>query len=303
MSERLRIKIPGLDLKNPIIPASGCFAFGIEYAELYDISKLGAIMIKAATKEARFGNPTPRVAETSSGMLNAIGLQNPGVDEIISNQLKKLEKYVPIIANVAGSDIEDYIYVADKISKSPNVKALELNISCPNVKHGGIQFGTDPNVARNLTEKVKAVSSVPVYVKLSPNVTDIVAMAKAVEAGGADGLTMINTLVGVVLDRKTGKPIIANTTGGLSGPAIKPVAIRMVYQVAQAVNIPIIGMGGVIDEWDVIDFISAGASAVAVGTANFTDPFVCPKIIDNLESTLDELGVNYILDLKGRAFK
>ena len=304
MSERLRIQIPGLDLKNPIMPASGCFAFGIEYVELYDISKLGAIMIKAATKEARFGNPTPRVAETSSGMLNAIGLQNPGVDEIISNQLKKLEKYdVPIIANVAGSDIEDYVYVADKISKSPNVKALELNISCPNVKHGGIQFGTDPNVARNLTEKVKAVSSVPVYVKLSPNVTDIVAMAKAVEAGGADGLTMINTLVGIVLDRKTGKPIIANTTGGLSGPAIKPVAIRMVYQVAQAVNIPIIGMGGVMDEWDVIDFISAGASAVAVGTANFTDPFVCPKIIDNLESALDELGVNHILDLKGRAFR
>ena len=304
MSERLRIEIPGLDLKNPIMPASGCFAFGIEYVELYDISKLGAIMIKAATKEARFGNPTPRVAETSSGMLNAIGLQNPGVDEIISNQLKKLEKYdVPIIANVAGSDIEDYVYVADKISKSSNVKALELNISCPNVKHGGIQFGTDPNVARNLTEKVKAVSSVPVYVKLSPNVTDIVAMAKAVEASGADGLTMINTLVGIVLNRKTGKPIIANTTGGLSGPAIKPVAIRMVYQVAQAVNIPIIGMGGVMDEWDVIDFISAGASAVAVGTANFTDPFVCPKIIDNLESALDELGVNHILDLKGRAFR
>ena len=304
MSERLRIRIPGLDLKNPIMPASGCFAFGIEYVELYDISKLGAIMIKAATKEARFGNPTPRVAETSSGMLNAIGLQNPGVDEIISNQLKKLEKYdVPIMANVAGSDIEDYVYVADKISKSPNVKALELNISCPNVKHGGIQFGTDPNVARNLTKKVKAASSVPVYVKLSPNVTDIVAMAKAVETGGADGLTMINTLVGMVLDRKTGKPIIANTTGGLSGPAIKPVAIRMVYQVAQAVNIPIIGMGGVMDEWDVIDFISAGASAVAVGTANFTDPFVCPKIINNLESTLDKLGVNHILDLKGRAFK
>mgnify|MGYP000130404894 FL=1 len=301
MSERLRVQIPGLDLKNPIMPASGCFAFGIEYAELYDISKLGAIMIKAATKEARFGNPTPRVAETSSGMLNAIGLQNPGVDEIISNQLKKYD--VPIIANVAGSDIDDYVYVADKISKSPNVKALELNISCPNVKHGGIQFGTDPNVARNLTEKVKAVSSVPVYVKLSPNVTDIVAMAKAVEAGGADGLTMINTLIGIVLDRKTGKPIIANTTGGLSGPAIKPVAIRMVYQVAQAVNIPIIGMGGVMGEWDVIDFISAGASAVAVGTANFTDPFVCPKIIDNLESALNKLGVNHILDLKGRAFK
>lgn len=301
---RLNIELPGLSLKNPIMPASGCFAFGIEYAEIYDISKLGAIIIKATTKEPRFGNETPRVAETSSGMLNAIGLQNPGVEEVMNNQLKKLEKYdVPIIANIAGSEIYDYIYVAEKISKAPNVKALELNISCPNVKHGGIQFGTDPTTARNLTEKVKEVSSVPVYVKLSPNVTDIVAMARAVEEGGADGLTMINTLVGMALDKKTGKPIIANVTGGLSGAAIKPVAIRMVYQVAQAVNIPIIGMGGVMDEWDVIEFISAGASAVAVGTANFTDPFVCPKIIENLPNALDKLGVNHILDLKGRAFR
>lgn len=301
---RLNIELPGLSLKNPIMPASGCFAFGIEYAEIYDISKLGAIMIKATTKEPRFGNETPRVAETSSGMLNAIGLQNPGVEEVMNNQLKKLEKYdVPIIANIAGSEIYDYIYVAEKISKAPNVKALELNISCPNVKHGGIQFGTDPTTARNLTEKVKEVSSVPVYVKLSPNVTDIVAMARAVEEGGADGLTMINTLVGMALDKKTGKPIIANVTGGLSGAAIKPVAIRMVYQVVQAVNIPIIGMGGVMDEWDVIEFISAGASAVAVGTANFTDPFVCPKIIENLPNVLDKLGVNHILDLKGRAFR
>lgn len=283
MNDRLRVKIPGLDLKNPIMPASGCFAFGIEYAEIYDISKLGAIMIKAATKEERFGNPTPRVAETASGMLNAIGLQNPGVEEIVKNQLKQLEKYdVPIIANVAGSYIDDYVYVAEKISKSPNVKALELNISCPNVKCGGIQFGTDPYIAKELTEKVKEASSVPVYVKLSPNITDIVAMAQAVEAGGADGITMINTLIGMRLDRITGKPIIANLTGGLSGPAIKPVAIRMIYQVAQAVNIPIIGMGGIMDEWDVIDFISAGASAVAIGTANFTDPLICPKIIEAL---------------------
>lgn len=304
MNERLRIQLPGLDLKNPIMPASGCFAFGIEYAELYDISKLGAIMIKAATKEARYGNPTPRVAETASGMLNAIGLQNPGVDIIVENYLKELEKYdVPIIANVAGSDIDDYIYVAEKISKASNVKALELNISCPNVKCGGIQFGTDPIVAKMLTEKVKAVSSVPVYVKLSPNVTDIVAMARAVEEGGADGITMINTLIGMRLDRKTGRPIIANLTGGLSGPAIKPVAIRMIYQVAQAVKIPIIGMGGIVDEWDVVDFISAGASAVAIGTANFTDPLVCPKIIDSLPKVLDELGVNHILEIRGRSFK
>ncbi len=304
MRERLRIKIPGLDLKNPIIPASGCFAFGIEYAELYDISILGAIMIKATTKEAKFGNPTPRVAETSSGMLNAIGLQNPGLKEVMNNQLKKLEKYdVPIIANIAGNEEEDYVYVAEKISKAPNVKALELNISCPNVKHGGIQFGTDPATAKRLTQKVKAVSSVPVYVKLSPNVTDIVAMAKAVEEGGADGITMINTLIGMELDRKTGKPILANKTGGLSGAAIKPVAIRMVYQVAQAVSIPIIGMGGIMDEWDVIDFISAGASAVAIGTANFTNPYICPEIIANLEKVLDELGVNHILELRGRSYK
>lgn len=304
MNNRLRVQIPGLDLKNPIIPASGCFAFGIEYANFYDLSKLGAIMMKAATKEKRNGNPTPRIAETSSGMLNAIGLQNPGVHKIIEEKLPKLEKYdVPIIANVAGSEIDDYVYVAEHISKSPNVKALELNISCPNVKHGGIQFGTDPETAKNLTKKVKAVSSVPVYVKLSPNVADIVSMAKAVQAGGADGITMINTLVGMRLDKKTGKPIIANLTGGLSGPAIKPVAIRMVYQVAQAVNIPIIGMGGIMNEWDVIDFISAGASAVAIGTANFTDPYICPKIIGKLPYALDELGVNHILDLKGRSFK
>ncbi|RIY38844.1 dihydroorotate dehydrogenase [Psittacicella gerlachiana] len=304
MSERLKINLPGLELKNPIMPASGCFAFGLEYAQFYDLSKLGAIMIKAATKEPRFGNPTPRVAETSAGMLNAIGLQNPGVHAILEEKLPALEAYdVPIIANVAGSEIEDYVYVAQHISQAPNVKALELNISCPNVKHGGIQFGTDPQVAAELVRRVKAVSQVPVYVKLSPNVTDIVAMAKAVEEAGADGITMINTLVGMRLDPKTGQPIIANKTGGLSGPAIKPIAIRMVYQVAQAVKIPIIGMGGVSDAWDVIDFISAGASAVAVGTANFTDPYVCPKIIEQLETILDELKVNHILELKDRAWR
>lgn len=209
MSNRLKIDLPGLELKNPIMPASGCFAFGLEYAQFYDLSKLGAIMIKAATKEKRLGNPTPRVAETSSGMLNAIGLQNPGVHKIMEEKLSELSKYdVPIIANVAGSEVDEYVYVAENISKATNVKALELNISCPNVKCGGIQFGTDPETAKFLTERVKAVSSVPVYVKLSPNVTDIVAMAKAVEAGGADGITMINTLIGTRLDRKTGKQIL-----------------------------------------------------------------------------------------------
>ncbi len=300
----LNVKLPGLDLKNPIIPASGCFGFGEEYAKLYDLSILGSIMIKAATLEPRRGNPTPRVAEVSSGMLNAIGLQNPGVDKIIEEKLPFLQQFnIPIIANVAGSSEEEYVEVARRISRAHPIAALELNISCPNVKEGGIAFGSDPETAKRLTRLVKEVSAVPVYVKLSPNVTDIKAMAKAVEEGGADGITMINTLVGMRLDKKSGKPIIANKTGGLSGAAIKPVAIRMIYEVSQVVNIPIIGMGGIYDEWDVIDFISAGASAVAVGTANFTDPYVCKKIIENLEKALDELGVNHLLELKGRAYR
>jgi dihydroorotate dehydrogenase (NAD+) catalytic subunit len=254
--------------------------------------------------EPRFGNPTPRVAETSAGMLNAIGLQNPGLEKVISNELPWLSQYdVPIIANVAGSVEEDYIEVARSISKVSNVHALELNISCPNVKTGGIAFGTIPEVAKQLTRKVKEVSDVPVYVKLSPNVTNIVEMAKAVEAGGADGLTMINTLVGMRLDLKTGKPILANRTGGLSGPAIKPVALRMIYEVSQAVNIPIIGMGGIESAEDVIEFFYAGASAVAVGTANFVDPFVCPTIIDELPLLLDQLGYEHISECRGRSWQ
>lgn len=301
---RLAMTLPGLELKNPIMPASGCFGFGKEYGNLYDLSQLGAIMIKATTEEMRYGNPTPRVAETSSGMLNAIGLQNPGLQGVLTNELPWLEKFdVPIIANVAGSETADYVEVAKQISKASNVHALELNISCPNVKCGGILFGTDPEIAKELTAAVKAVSSVPVYVKLSPNVTDIKAMALAVEAGGADGITMINTLVGMRLDEKTGKPVIANKTGGLSGPAIKPVAIRMVYEVSQVVNIPIIGMGGVTCVQDVVDFLSAGASAVAVGTANFVDPFICPTIIEQLPAKLDELGIDHISELVGRSHR
>jgi dihydroorotate dehydrogenase (NAD+) catalytic subunit len=301
---RLNIALPGLNLKNPIMPASGCFGFGREYSQFYDLSQLGAIMIKATTVEPRFGNPTPRVAETSAGMLNAIGLQNPGLEKVISNELPWLSQYdVPIIANVAGSVEEDYIEVARSISKVSNVHALELNISCPNVKTGGIAFGTIPEVAKQLTRKVKEVSDVPVYVKLSPNVTNIVEMAKAVEAGGADGLTMINTLVGMRLDLKTGKPILANRTGGLSGPAIKPVALRMIYEVSQAVNIPIIGMGGIESAEDVIEFFYAGASAVAVGTANFVDPFVCPTIIDELPLLLDQLGYEHISECRGRSWQ
>lgn len=301
---RLNVELPGLKLKNPIMPASGCFGFGREYSQFYDLSVLGAIMIKATTLEPRFGNPTPRVAETTSGMLNAIGLQNPGLEKVMSEELPFLSHFdVPIIANVAGSLEEDYVAVAKQISTAPNVHALELNISCPNVKTGGIAFGTIPEVARELTRKVKEVSEVPVYVKLSPNVTNIVEMAKAVEAGGADGLTMINTLVGMRLDLKTGRPILANKTGGLSGPAIKPVAIRMIYEVSQAVNIPIIGMGGIESAADVIEHFYAGASAVAVGTANFVDPFVCPAIIEELPELLVNLGFEHINECTGRSWK
>lgn len=300
----LAIKLPGLELKNPIMPASGCFGFGKEYAQLYDLSQLGAIMIKATTVETRLGNPTPRVAETASGMLNAIGLQNPGLEGVVGSELPWLEQFdVPIIANVAGTTAEDYVEVAEEISKAPNVHALEINISCPNVKQGGITFGTDPDVARELTQAVKAVSSVPVYIKLSPNVTNIVSIAKAVEAGGADGLTMINTLLGMRMDTKTGRPVIANITGGLSGPAIKPVALRMVYEVSQHTDLPIIGMGGIADVDDVIDFLSAGASAVAVGTANFINPFVCPEIIGKLPERLHELGFDSAEDLIGRSHR
>lgn len=301
---KLHMELPGLSLKNPIMPASGCFGFGKEYSHLYDLNVLGSIMIKATTVETRFGNPTPRVAETHAGMLNAIGLQNPGLEHVMNNELKWLEQFdLPIIANVAGSQEEDYVEVAKQISTAPNVAALELNISCPNVKEGGIAFGTDPETAKRLTKKVKEASQVPVYVKLSPNVTNIVEMAKAVENGGADGITMINTLLGMRLDLKTAKPILANKTGGLSGPAIKPVAIRMVHEVSQQVNVPIIGMGGVTCAEDVIEFFYAGASAVAVGTANFVDPFVCPTIIDELPSLLDELGYDHISECIGRSWK
>lgn len=299
----LEISLPGLSLKNPIMPASGCFGFGREYSGLYDLNQLGAIMIKATTLEPRFGNPTPRVAETTAGMLNAIGLQNPGLDKVLNEELTWLEQFdVPIIANVAGSLEEDYVEVAKEISKAKNVHALELNISCPNVKTGGIAFGTIPEVAKNLTKKVKEVSEVPVYVKLSPNVTNIVEMAKAVEDGGADGLTMINTLLGMRLDLKTAQPILANKSGGLSGPAIKPVAIRMIHEVSQHVSLPIIGMGGVQSAEDVIEYFYAGASAVAVGTANFVDPFVCPKIIEELPVLLQELGFDHISECTGRSW-
>ncbi|MCF6137042.1 dihydroorotate dehydrogenase [Pseudalkalibacillus berkeleyi] len=301
---KLAIQLPGLSMKNPIMPASGCFGFGREFADLYNLNQLGAIAIKATTEEMRFGNPTPRVAETPGGMLNAIGLQNPGLENVINKELPFLSEYdVPILANIAGTKTEDYVRVAEQVSKAPNVTAIELNISCPNVKEGGISFGTDPNIAAALTKAVKEASEVPVYVKLSPNVSDITEIAVAVEQAGADGLSMINTLLGMRIDLKSEKPVIANRTGGLSGPAIKPVAIRMIYEVSQRVSIPIIGMGGIHSAEDVLEYFLAGASAVAVGTANFVNPYVCPEIIEELHEIMSEKRIDHISDLIGRSWK
>ena len=300
----LSVKLPGLNLKNPIIPASGCFGFGREFAELYDLSILGGIAIKSATPEDRFGNPTPRIAETPMGMLNAIGLQNHGVDYIIENELPWLAQFdTEIIANVAASTEQGYVEVIEKLNYSDVVKAYELNISCPNVSHGGIGLGTDCLLAANVTKMAVAAAKKPVYVKLTPNVTNIVEIAKSVEEAGAAGIVLINTLLGMRLDLKTGKPILANKTGGLSGPAIKPIAVRMVYQCAQAVNIPIIGVGGITSSEDVLEFLYAGASAVEVGAQNFVDPFVCPKIIEDLPKTLERYGNHSLQDAIGRSFR
>lgn len=297
----LRVKLPGLDMKNPVIPASGTFGFGYEFTRFYDINILGSIMLKGTTLEPRYGNPLPRIAEGPSGMLNAIGLQNPGVDAVINEELEKLRPHYQdkVIANIGGSAVNDYVETAKRISQHDMVGALELNISCPNVHSGGIQFGTDPEMAAEVTRKVKAVSQKPVYVKLSPNVTDIVAMAKAVEAAGADGISMINTLVGMRFNLKTGKPIIANGTGGYSGPAIFPVALRMVHQVSKAVSIPVIGMGGISCAQDVIEMMIAGASAVAIGCQNLVDPYACQTIIHDLNEELDRMGIKDINDIVG----
>ncbi|SFJ94000.1 dihydroorotate dehydrogenase (NAD+) catalytic subunit [Halobacillus dabanensis] len=296
----LSVNLPGLSLKNPVMPASGCFGFGKEFAQFYDLEELGAVIMKAATGSQRFGNATPRVAETASGMLNAIGLQNPGVDQIITDEVPFLkERQVPIIANVAGSTVEEYVTVTGKISE--HVDAIELNISCPNVKEGGVQFGTDATLAAEVTAEVVSASHVPVYVKLSPNVTDIVEMAQAVESAGASGLSMVNTLTGMRINPKTRKPIIANGTGGLSGAAIKPISIRMIHQVYQAVDLPIIGMGGIESADDVIEYLLAGANAVAIGSANFKNPFICKEIIDELPETLEKYGFSKIDDVIGGA--
>lgn len=293
----LSIDLPGLHLKNPIIPASGCFGFGREYAEFYDLSILGGIAIKSATLLERYGNKGIRIAETPMGMLNSIGLQNKGVKHIIENELPFLAQYdTEIIANVAGASEEEYLEVIKALNDEEVVKAFELNISCPNVKLGGIGLGTSPELAYNITKKAKEVSKKPTYVKLSPNVTDIVSIALAVEKAGADGLVLINTLLGMKIDLRSGKPLLGNITGGLSGPCIKPVAIRMVYQVAKATKLPIIGVGGISNSEDVLEFLNAGASAVEVGAANFSNPLVCKEIIEDLPDTLIKYGYKSLKD-------
>ena len=293
---RLAVKLPGLDLKNPIMPASGTFGFGdVSAAKKFDLNELGALVVKTTTPEPRDGNPNPKIAVLDNGVINAVGLQNPGVDVVVSEKLVALkEKYpqLPIIGSVGGSTLDDYVEVAKKLSDSNLVTALELNISCPNVHEGGMSFGTDPKTAAKLTRAVKEVSAVPVYVKLSPNVTDVVAIAQAVKQAGADGLTMINTLMWMSLDLKTRKSVLGNLTGGFSGHSIKPIAIRMIYQVSHAVDIPIIGVGGIKSAKDVIEMYLAGASAVQVGTAHFYDPLICPHLIEELPSLMDELQID-----------
>ncbi len=299
----LKVKIPGMDLDNPIIPASGTFGFGYEFAKFYDINKLGSISLKGTTPEYRYGNPLSRIAETPEGMINAIGLQNPGMERVCNEELVKLAQVFnkKAIANVGGNSIEDYVACASKLAQEEIIGAIELNVSCPNVKCGGIQFGTDPEMLKQVVGAVKAAINKPLYVKLSPNVTNIVEMAQAVEAAGADAIVMINTLIGMRIDIHKASPVIANKMGGLSGPAIKPVAVRMIYQVYQAVNIPIIGIGGVTSAEDVIEMMMAGAVAVQVGSQNLVDPWACEKIIDELPELVTKLGYENINQVVGRA--
>ncbi|MBQ5897743.1 MAG: dihydroorotate dehydrogenase [Oscillospiraceae bacterium] len=299
--ERLKVNLCGIEMDNPIIPASGTFGYGYEFAELYDINMLGTFSFKGTTKDPRFGNPTPRIAECTAGMINAVGLQNPGVEKVIGEELPKLAKCFnkKVMANVSGFSVEDYAYTCEKLDKCDQVGWLEVNISCPNVHGGGMSFGTSPEAAATIVKAVKAVTTKPVIVKLSPNVTDIVAIAKACEEAGADGLSLINTLMGMRIDLKTKKPVIANKMGGFSGPAIFPVAVKMVYQVAQAVKIPIVGMGGVSCAEDVIELMLAGATAVQVGAANLVDPYICRDIINDLPRVMDKYGINNLSEIIG----
>ena len=297
----LKVNLCGIELDNPIIPASGTFGYGYEFAELYDINCLGSFSFKGTTKDPRFGNPTPRIAECSAGMINAVGLQNPGVDKVISEELPKLKQcfHKPVMANVSGFSVEDYAYTCERLDKEEQVGWLEVNISCPNVHGGGMSFGTSPEAAATVTAAVKKVTTKPVIIKLSPNVTDIVSIAKACEEAGADGISLINTLLGMRIDLRTKKPVIANKMGGFSGSAIFPVAVRMVYQVAHAVKIPVVGMGGVTTAEDVIEMMLAGATAVEVGAANLVDPYACYNMVQELPAVMERYGIKSLSEIIG----
>ena len=296
-----KVNLCGIEMSNPIIPASGTFGFGYEYAELYDINELGTFSFKGTTRDPRFGNPTPRIAECYSGMINAVGLQNPGVDKVIAEELPRLKACFnkPVMANVSGFSVEDYAYTCEKLDKEEQIGWLEVNVSCPNVHGGGMSFGTQPEAAAEVTKAVKAVTTKPVIIKLSPNVTDIVSIAKACEEAGADGISLINTLLGMRINLRTRQPVIANKMGGFSGPAIFPVAVRMVYQVANAVNIPVVGMGGVSSAEDVIEMMLAGATAVEIGAANLVNPYVCRDIIHDLPEVMKKYGINNLSEIIG----
>jgi len=298
-----KVSLSGLVLDNPVIPASGTFGYGYEFAELYDINILGSFSFKGTTREPRFGNPTPRIAETPAGMINAVGLQNPGIDRVIAEELPRMRQvfHKPVIANIGGFSIDEYVHCCSRIDREDCVGIIEVNISCPNVHGGGMSFGTSPDAAAEVTRAVKAVTSKPVYIKLSPNVTDIVSIAKACEEAGADGISLINTLLGMRIDLRRRQPIIANTMGGFSGSAIFPVALRMVWQVAHAVKIPIIGIGGVSSAEDVIEMMLAGASAVQIGAANLVDPYICKTIIEDLPLVMKKYGIENLTDIIGGA--
>ncbi|MBQ4180967.1 MAG: dihydroorotate dehydrogenase [Firmicutes bacterium] len=298
---RLSVDLCGIELDNPVIPASGTFGYGYEFAEIYDINCLGTFSFKGTTRDPRFGNPTPRIAECTAGLINAIGLQNPGVDKVIAEELPKMAKvfHKKVMANVSGFSVEDYAYTCEKLDKIDQVGWFEVNISCPNVHGGGMTFGTDPRAAASVVEAVKKVTTKPVIIKLTPNVTDITAIAKACEAEGADGISLINTLLGMRIDLKTRRPVIANVMGGFSGPAVFPVALRMVYQVAKAVKVPVIGIGGVSTAEDVIEMMLAGATAVEVGAANLVDPMACKNIIDDLPKVMDKYRIETLKDIIG----
>lgn len=298
-----KVNLCGITLDNPVIPASGTFGYGYEFAELYDINQLGTFSFKGTTREPRFGNPTPRIAECTSGMINAVGLQNPGVEAVISQELPRLKKcfHKPVMANVSGFSVEDYAYTCQELDAEAQVGWLEVNVSCPNVHGGGMSFGTQPEAAAAVTRAVKAVTKKPVIIKLSPNVTDIVSIAKACEDAGADGISLINTMLGMRIDLRRRKPIIANTMGGFSGPAIFPVALRMVYQVSKAVTIPVVGMGGVSSAEDVVEMMLAGATAVEVGAANLVNPFASLEIVRELPNTMQKYGIENLSEIIGGA--